>query len=83
MSNSNEDIQQPNYMEILFVATNYPDAINRVKPHLHNTLKLSTKNSLQPKAKATPMAFCHCGENDDHKNDFLDEENNVCGNSRQ
>jgi hypothetical protein len=46
MSNSNEDIQQPNYMEILFVATNYPDAINRVKPHLHNTLKLSTKNSL-------------------------------------
>lgn len=46
MSNSNEDIQQPNYMEILFVATNYPDAINRVKPHLHNTLKLLTNNPL-------------------------------------
>ncbi len=46
MSNSNEDIQQPNYKEILFGATNYHDDGNCVKPHLHSTLKLPTKNPL-------------------------------------
>jgi hypothetical protein len=46
MSNSNEDIQQPNYEEIFFGATSYHDDGNRVKPHLHTTLKLPTKNPL-------------------------------------
>jgi hypothetical protein len=46
MSNSNEDIQQPNYKEIFFGATSYHDDGNHVKPHLHNTLKLPTKNPL-------------------------------------
>jgi hypothetical protein len=46
MFNSDEDIQQPNYKEILFIVTNYHDALNCVKPHLHSTLKLPTKNPL-------------------------------------
>jgi hypothetical protein len=46
MSDSNEDIQQPNYKENLYGATNYHDDVNCVKPHLHNTLKLLAKNPL-------------------------------------
>jgi hypothetical protein len=46
MFDSNEDIQQPNYREIISGATNYHDDANRVKPHLHSTLKLPTKNPL-------------------------------------
>ncbi|KAH9570870.1 hypothetical protein CY35_02G063500 [Sphagnum magellanicum] len=83
MSDSDEDIQLPNYREILSGATSYHDAVNRVKPHLHSTLKLPAKNPLQPEAKATPRDFHHRGESDDHRNDFLDEEDSIYGNSTQ
>jgi hypothetical protein len=46
MFNSNEDIQQPNYREIISGVTNYHDVVNRVKAHFHSTLKLLTKNPL-------------------------------------
>ncbi len=81
MFNLNEKIQQPNYKEILSRATSYHDVVNCMKPHFHNTLKLSTKSPLQPEIKATPRAFHHCGESDDHINDFRDEEDSVCGNN--
>jgi hypothetical protein len=83
MSDSDEDIQLPNYREILSGATSYHDAVNRVKPHLHSTLKLPAKNPLQPQAKATPRDSHRRGESDDHRNDFLDEEDSIYGNSTQ
>jgi hypothetical protein len=83
MSDSDENIQLPNYREILSGATSYHDAVNRVKPHLHSTLKLPAKNPLQPEAKATPRDFHRRGESDDHRNDFLDEEDSIYGNSTQ
>jgi hypothetical protein len=46
MFDSDEDIQQPNYREILSGATNYHDVVNHVKAHPHSTLKLLTKNPL-------------------------------------
>jgi hypothetical protein len=46
MFNLNENIQQPNYKEILSKATDYCDAVNCVKSHFHGTLKLSAKNPL-------------------------------------
>jgi hypothetical protein len=46
MFDLDEDIQQPNYREIIFGAISYHDVVNCVKPHLHNTLKLSANNPL-------------------------------------
>jgi hypothetical protein len=46
MFDSDEDIQKPNYKEILSGATSYHDVINRVKTHFHSTLKVLTKNPL-------------------------------------
>jgi hypothetical protein len=46
MFDSDEDIQQPNYREIISIATSYHNAMNGVKPHLHSILKLPTKNPL-------------------------------------
>jgi len=46
MFDLDEDIQQPNYREILSIATSYHDGLNRVKPHLHSTLKLLAKTPL-------------------------------------
>jgi peptide methionine sulfoxide reductase MsrA len=43
MFDSDEDIQKPNYKEILSGATNYHDV---VKAHFHSTLKVLTKNPL-------------------------------------
>jgi hypothetical protein len=46
MFDLDEDIQQPNYIEIISRATCYHDVMNCVKTHLHSTLKLSAKNPL-------------------------------------
>ncbi len=83
MFDLDEDIQQPNYKEIIFGPTSYHDAMNCVKPHLHSTLKLLAKNPLQSEAKTTPKAFHCCGESDDRIDDFLDEEDSVYGNNTQ
>jgi hypothetical protein len=39
MFDSDEDIQQPNYKEILSRATSYHDVVNHVKAHFHSILK--------------------------------------------